>query len=77
MPNPSQLIYPNTSNIDGYIVGWGTLTYGGSTPDTLQNTKITVYDGSSCSTVSPDTAKDWNSQICAGNIAGGKDTCQG
>jgi len=38
---------------------------------------MNIYSSSSCASVSPGTLKNWNSQICAGEIAGGKDTCQG
>ena len=77
LPDPSQSGYPVAANQNGYIVGWGTLSEGGSSPDNLQNTKITVYSENSCSNVYPNVVKNWNSQVCAGNIAGGKDTCQG
>jgi hypothetical protein len=55
----------------------GTLSSGGSQPDALINAKITVYDGSTCKNVLPSISKNWNSQICAGKLTGGVDTCQG
>ena len=45
--------------------------------DELRNVKITIYPSSSCDSVSLETVKNWNSQICAGELAGGKDTCFG
>jgi complement component 2/CUB/sushi domain-containing protein len=39
--------------------------------------KITIYPGSSCDSVLPELEKNWNSEICAGELAGGKDTCFG
>ncbi len=43
----------------------------------LKNVKITVYNSSMCSQVYPEVNKNWNTQICAGEYSGGKDTCQG
>lgn len=53
----------------------GTTSSGGSTSNILLNARITVYGPSQCSTVSG--VKFWNGQICAGEYAGEKDTCQG
>jgi len=39
--------------------------------------KITIYPENSCDSVLPDIVKNWNSEICAGELAGGKDTCYG
>ncbi len=39
--------------------------------------KISIYPSSSCNLVLPQVVKNWNSQVCAGHLAGGKDTCQG
>ncbi len=60
------------------MIGWGHTTYEGSSPSKLNNVKLTVYSNTTyCSKVSPFAAKNWNKQLCAGEIAGGKDTCQG
>jgi secreted trypsin-like serine protease len=72
LPTSSSDTYPGT-NVDVYAAGWGTLSSGGSTPDALNNVKLTAYAASSCSTVATLTT----AQICAGESAGGKDTCQG
>ncbi len=45
--------------------------------DLLKNVKIRVYNPKKCNQVYPETAKNWSSQICAGEYNGGKDTCQG
>ena len=51
----------------------GTTSSGGSTSTLLQNVKLTVYNNSYCSNY-----PNLNShQLCAGEYAGGKDTCQG
>lgn len=60
---------------DSYAAGWGTLASGGTTPDILNDVKLTIYRSSRCKNVGNDL--DWDSQICAGDITGNKDTCQG
>ena len=59
--------YP-TENSTAYVAGWGALSNGGSLSNNLSNIRITVYSSSSCANV-PGT-KNWNSQICAGEITG-------
>lgn len=49
-----------------YILGWGTISEGGPTPDTLKNAKITIYDGIKCNKVISENKKIWDSLICAG-----------
>ncbi len=77
IPTTTSSTYPSTQS-DSWAAGWGTTSYGGSTPSLLRNVKLTVYQNTTyCQGVSPDTTKNWNTQICAGEILGGKDTCQG
>ena len=54
-------------------------TYEGATSGStiLQNVNLTIYNPTYCQYVSSSKTKNWNSQICAGEYAGGKDTCQG
>lgn len=54
--------YPGT-NVNVFAAGWGTLSSGGSTPNNLNNVKLTAYAASSCSRV---TTNLGNGQICAG-----------
>lgn len=75
LPNPSTASYP-TAGSTVWASGWGTLTEGGNTPYILNNVQLTVYDPTSCRPLGT-ANKNWNSQICAGHVAGGKDTCQG
>ena len=58
-------LYPD-ENSEAWLVGWGALRYQGSASNKLYNVKITVYNSSFCSRVSPNAKKDWNTQICAG-----------
>jgi hypothetical protein len=53
MPNPIVRNYPGTANIPVYGAGWGTLYSDGPTSDTLQNVKMTLYNGVFCEAVSP------------------------
>ena len=41
---------------------------GSSAQDVLYNVRLTVYDPSYCGSILPQQTKDWNSQICAGNL---------
>jgi len=64
-----------SSNIDSWIVGWGTTSSQGSTSPLLRNAKIQVLNPTTaCSRYSPTY---WTLQVCAGLTTGGKDTCQG
>lgn len=76
LPDPSIKNYPTKSDIDAYAIGWGAVYEGGYIPDSLRNVVITIYNNSMCSNVSTNP-NDWDSQICAGEWLGGKDTCQG
>ncbi len=64
-------------NQPGYAVGWGATSEGGSISRQLQNVKLNIYSPSYCGNVQPSMPKNWLQQICAGEINGGKDTCQG
>ncbi|CAF1021331.1 unnamed protein product [Brachionus calyciflorus] len=77
LPNPKINIYPVKENITSYAAGWGTLSSGGDLPETLQNVKLTVYNESFCESVGFGMEKNWTTQICSGELEGGKDTCQG
>lgn len=43
----------------------------------LRNVKLTLYDPRRCEDVLPHANKNWRTQLCAGELAGGRDTCQG
>jgi len=59
------------------VNGFGTTSYGGYISIDLRNVKITLYPSSQCDLVYPSVTKNWNAQICAGEMSGGKDSCQG
>ena len=61
---------------DCVVSGWGTTSEGGSTPSTLRKVTVPV--------ISDDKCRDaygrndiFDSNLCAGFDAGGKDSCQG
>ena len=57
------------------IVGWGTTSEGGSTPDTLQKAQVPVTTDAYCAKAYRDF--DVKTMLCAGFEQGGVDTCQG
>ena len=71
---PANFPVENTSVV---ALGWGLTDEGGMPPITLNNVQLTVFSSFECRNVSTQTPKNWNAQICAGELEGGKDTCQG
>jgi len=69
---PGPFLTPSTNSIVT-AVGWGATVYKGSRSDLLRQVNLTVYDGAQCNYKST----NWITQICAGDIAGRKSTCQG
>ncbi len=57
------------------IVGFGTTSEGGDTPDTLQKAQVPIITDTSCSGAY--SSFEARTQICAGYPQGGTDTCQG
>jgi secreted trypsin-like serine protease len=57
------------------IVGWGTTSEGGDTPDTLQEAQVPVTTDATCA--SAYDGFDPQTMLCAGFPQGGVDTCQG
>ena len=43
----------------------------------LQQVELNVYDPVNCADVLASQTKDWDKEICAGDLLGGKDTCVG
>ena len=74
---PKEKNYPTKTDIDSWAAGWGTVQVDGKASNTLQNVKLTIYNSSMCKLVGLGSRKNWNTQICAGEYMGGKDTCQG
>ena len=69
-----QLPFDNV-NKKCWITGWGTLSSGGSTPNTLMEAAVPLVSKGRCESSYP--GKIDNSMLCAGLDNGGVDTCQG
>src|SRR4051795_2022363 len=57
------------------IVGWGTTSEGGDTPDTLQEANVPITTDAYCAGAYSDFEP--TTMVCAGFPQGGVDTCQG
>ena len=58
------------------VSGWGSLDYGGSSPDVLQSVDVPFVSNTVCSELYGDAITD--QMLCAGTIKGaGADSCQG
>jgi trypsin len=57
-----------------FITGWGSTFFGGPASDTLLQAQVHILSDQSC-----DTVYDYDpvSMVCAGELAGGVDTCGG
>ena len=74
---------PDTSNTLPYdnlskrcwIIGWGTLSFKGSSPNTLMQASVPLVSKELCTDVYPGRIDD--SMLCAGLDEGGVDSCQG
>jgi trypsin len=72
---PPSAGFPNKFNVPTYASGWGLMNENDNyIPDILQNVILTIYPPATCNNVGPISS---NGQICAGVLAGGKDTCSG
>ena len=58
-----------------YITGWGRLSSGGSTPNTLQEAQVPIVTAQKCRESYGSGITD--RMLCAGYSQGGIDTCQG
>ena len=78
LANFNRTTYPSASPTrSAWIVGWGTTNQYGASSQVLKNARVTVYSQASCKDVLPRSAKNWEAQICAGDVKGYVDTCQG
>jgi len=58
-----------------WITGWGTLSFRGSSPNTLMQASVPLVSKQRCENAYPDQIDD--SMLCAGLDEGGVDACQG
>lgn len=76
LPSRSKSYYPSDVYIDSYAVGWGSLKENENIADILHNVKLKIYPFKECNNITGLDGDDLT-QICAGELAGGKDTCYG
>jgi hypothetical protein len=78
LPSYSTSYPDNGTDLDAYAVGWGkSATNSTNAPDLLNNVKLKIYDSTKCSKTGNNAAKNWASQICAGDLSGNKSICYG
>ena len=65
----------NDTNNRCFVSGWGTLSYQGDSPDSLQWVEVPAVSNAVCNQAYYDGITD--AMICAGYAEGGKDSCQG
>ncbi|KXJ21989.1 CUB and peptidase domain-containing protein 1 [Exaiptasia diaphana] len=58
-----------------WITGWGTLSSGGSQPETLQQAEVPIVSPATCQNSYPNMID--KTMVCAGLKKGGVDACQG
>ena len=75
LPDTSHPLPFDNVNKKCWITGWGTLSSGGSTPNTLMEASVPLVSEGRCKTAYPGEIHD--SMLCAGLDDGGVDTCQG
>ena len=69
-----QLSFDNV-NKTCWITGWGTLSFLGSSPNTLMQASVPLVPNQNCTSAYPGHIDD--SMLCAGLDEGGVDACQG
>ncbi|TRY56323.1 hypothetical protein DNTS_031855 [Danionella cerebrum] len=74
LPNKGQFF---TAPRECYVTGWGALSSGGSTSQTLQEARIHLIDRDLCNNRAVYHGQVTDSMICAGRLEGGIDSCQG
>lgn len=78
LPNPKIENFPLGTDQAVWAMGWGEQENDGKfSSQVLNNVQLTLYDPYDCNLVLPEYEKNWNTQLCAGEMNGQKDTCQG
>ena len=76
LPSEQSTGFPSFT-YSAYAAGWGTQEYSGSASNVLRDVSLTVYTSNFCANVAPSYKKNWDAQMCVGDLSGKKDTCQG
>ena len=75
LPYTSYHLPFDNSNKTCWITGWGTLSFLGSSPNTLMQASVPLVSKQRCTSAYPGHIDD--SMLCAGLDEGGVDACQG
>ena len=75
LPDISHQLPFDNVNETCWITGWGTLSSGGSSPNTLMQASVPLVSPQRCENAYPGEIDD--SMLCAGLDEGGIDACQG
>jgi len=59
------------------VAGWGAKEQGGPVSANLQKVTVPVLSNKHCNSRTLYLGKIQDSQVCAGKLSGGKDSCQG
>mmetsp|Transcript_56100 Transcript_56100/g.127421 ORF Transcript_56100/g.127421 Transcript_56100/m.127421 type:complete len:763 (+) Transcript_56100:104-2392(+) len=68
---------PPSAGSTSTVIGWGTLTSGGSSPDALMQVNVPVWSNANCNGGSVYSGDIDDTMICAGYDDKAKDSCQG
>ncbi|XP_067670752.1 trypsin-1-like [Haliotis asinina] len=66
-----------TTGENSFVIGWGALKEGGSSPDTLQVVNKPILSHQTCRNLLGANSYFDNNMLCAGVESGGFDACQG
>ena len=69
----AELISTNWNLLTAVVSGWGTLSYGGSSPNVLQEVTVQVFENTNCGSYSQNEIT--SQMMCASGV--GKDSCHG
>ena len=83
LPQTSELRRKSYIKYSPFVAGWGKTLEGGKSATVLQELQIPVYENAVCKNLYEKERRFFSEDqfdaavLCAGVLAGGKDTCQG
>lgn len=73
----TQITTKDIVGTEGVVAGWGRTKYGGESSKQLREVWLPIVSNNACSEIFKDILKIREEMICAGDINGTKDACQG